>query len=165
MFKELLQEQASRLGTDFRVPHFSIQKDHLHLIVEAENGALTRGIRSFVIVFARRINRLLHRRGNVWGDRYHRRDLTSPRQIKNALGYVLNNDLKHGHRQASVPTLEVSSIDVFSSAFLLDGWCTRTMKVRYAVPWTENMRPRTWGLREGWKVHGLLDPRRKPGAR
>jgi len=31
----------------------------------------------------------------VWGDRYHRRDLGSPREVRNALVYVNNNHLKH----------------------------------------------------------------------
>src|SRR5512138_3358980 len=36
MLKNLLHAQPKRLGSAFRVPHFSIQSDHLHLIVEAE---------------------------------------------------------------------------------------------------------------------------------
>src|SRR5690349_10500547 len=38
--KELLLAQQHRVGTAFRVPHFSIQTNHLHLIVEAEQGSL-----------------------------------------------------------------------------------------------------------------------------
>ena len=65
----------------FRVTHDSIQSDHLHILVEAEGKtALSNGMRSLAVRIAMRVNsRVLgRRRGHVWGDRYHRRDLTSP---------------------------------------------------------------------------------------
>jgi len=41
----------------FRIVQYSVQADHVHLIVEAENDAvLTNGMRSFAIRFARRVN-------------------------------------------------------------------------------------------------------------
>ncbi|HEY8073582.1 MAG TPA: hypothetical protein VIF62_05725, partial [Labilithrix sp.] len=54
----------------FRVVHWSIQSDHVHLIVEAEDRAtLEWGVRSLVIRMARRLNGLLDRRGRVGGNR------------------------------------------------------------------------------------------------
>jgi REP element-mobilizing transposase RayT len=56
----------------FRVIHFSIQPDHLHLVVEATSKqALTRGMQGLASRLARRINRTLRRRGCVFRERYH----------------------------------------------------------------------------------------------
>jgi REP element-mobilizing transposase RayT len=149
LVKNLLAAQERRVRGTFRIPHFSIQNDHLHLIAESDDGSVTSGVRGFIISFARQLNRLLGRDGRVWGDRYHRSDLTNPRQTRNALAYVLNNDLKHGVRAAD-PLPGIAMIDIFSSGPLFEGWCTKTISVRYAVPWAD-MRPRTWMLAEGWR--------------
>ena len=81
----------------FRIIQFSVQDDHVHLIVEAEDrSVLSRGIQGVAIRVARAVNRVLGRRGAVWGDRYHARALTSPRVVRNAIVYVLMNFKKHG---------------------------------------------------------------------
>jgi REP element-mobilizing transposase RayT len=73
----------------FRVIQFSAQNDHLHLIVEADDGrALSNGVRGLAIRLARTVNRVLDRRGQVWADRYHARALTTPREVRNALVYA-----------------------------------------------------------------------------
>jgi putative transposase len=80
----------------FRVVQFSVQTDHVHLIVEAdERVPLSRGVQGLAVRLARAINRAARRRGKVWGDRFHARALTSPRQVRTALGYVLLNFCKH----------------------------------------------------------------------
>src|SRR5213083_836153 len=80
----------------FRVLQFSVQDDHVHLIVEADDTrALRRGLRGLAIRVARAVNRALGRRGAVWGDRYHARALTSPRAVRHAIVYVLRNRWKH----------------------------------------------------------------------
>jgi hypothetical protein len=54
----------------FRVLHFSVQADHLHLLVEAdEPTGFERGVRGLVIRVAKAVNRALGRRGRIWGDR------------------------------------------------------------------------------------------------
>ena len=74
-----------------------MQDDHLHLIVEADdNDALARGMKSFSVRANRLFNAAAGRgRGRVWADRYHRRDLTNARQVRNALVYCLCNYKKH----------------------------------------------------------------------
>jgi REP element-mobilizing transposase RayT len=68
-----------------------VQDNHVHMIVEADdNAALARGMKSFTV----RANRLFNAahcrgRGRVWADRYDRRDLESPSQVRNALVYCL----------------------------------------------------------------------------
>jgi REP element-mobilizing transposase RayT len=87
---------ATRARADFRVLHFSVQADHLHLIVEADSAAeLSRGMQGLAVRVTRAVNRLVFRRGKLWSDRFFARDLTSPRAVRNAIGYVLNNFRKH----------------------------------------------------------------------
>jgi putative transposase len=85
-----------------RVVHVSVQRDHVHLLVEAENKqALARGMQGFQISAARHINTLLgdrcrRRRGKVFAERYHLEVITTPTRARNALGYVMNNWRHHG---------------------------------------------------------------------
>ncbi len=83
-------------STVFRVIHYSVQVDHVHLIVEADDReALLRGASGLAIRVAKAVNRALGRKGRVWGDRYHAHELRSPRETRNAICYVLNNHAKH----------------------------------------------------------------------
>jgi len=64
--------RVSRAG--FRLLHFSVQRDHVHLLVEADGSiALRRGLQGLAIRVAKAINRTLGRRGKVFADRYHAR--------------------------------------------------------------------------------------------
>jgi REP element-mobilizing transposase RayT len=83
----------------FRIVHFSVQYDHVHLIVEAANKrALSAGMRSLAIRVARHVNRLLMRNGRFWADRWHGRALASPSDVRNTAVYVLANFRKHTRR-------------------------------------------------------------------
>ncbi len=89
-------EEACERGY-FRVVHYSIQRDHAHLIVEAKGReALGRGMRSIGARFARAVNRVFERSGPVLEDRYHMRALRTPREVRAALRYVLLNARRHG---------------------------------------------------------------------
>ena len=99
----------------FQVVHHSIQSNHLHLIVEARDRAsVTAGMRGLLVRIARALNRLWKRSGAVFADRFHERELRSPRQVRNALVYVLQNLRKHG--------IHLAGPDPLSSAAELDGW-------------------------------------------
>ena len=141
---------------DFRIVEFSVQTNHLHLVVEAEsNEALTRGMKSFAV----RANRLFNavtgrRRGKVWAGRYHRTDLKTPRQVRNALVYCINNGRKHG-----VVTGTKLVIDACSSAPWFTGW-TMTRTVREGPRPTE--LPRTALLGRLWQKHGRIHPTEAP---
>jgi REP element-mobilizing transposase RayT len=133
---------ASRDG--FRVVHFSVQRDHVHLLVEADAPArFTRGLQGLAIRIAKRINRVLGRRGRVWADRYHARMLRTPREMRNALVYVLNNWRKH------VPGAR--GLDARSSATWFDGWIDRLGTPR--VP-SSIAAARTWLACVGWRRAG-----------
>jgi putative transposase len=102
--------EATRSRDDFRITQFSVQGDHLHLLVEADSKqALSRGMQGLSIRIARRVNRLLSRTGKLWADRFFSRALTSPRSVRNAIAYVLNNFRKHRAAGAA-------QIDPYSSA-------------------------------------------------
>jgi putative transposase len=80
----------------FRLNHFSVQGDHLHLIVEAaDSAALAKGMQGLQVRIARGLNRMMGRTGRVFADRYHARILRTPTEVKRALYYVLANYQKH----------------------------------------------------------------------
>jgi REP element-mobilizing transposase RayT len=77
-------------GNDFRVIHISIQKNHLHLIVEAANkDALTRGMQRLAIRAARALNAGFNREGKVFAFRYSAKQIKTASYARNALSYVL----------------------------------------------------------------------------
>jgi len=150
---------------DFRVVHVSIQATHVHLIVEAnDERALSRGVRAFEISFARRINRASRRRGRVFRDRYHAQQLTTPRQVRNAFAYVLNNWRKHREDKA-----RGWKLDPFSSSIAFDGWRGHEHIAGFRPPPGYQALPvkyaTLWLLTKGWRRYGLIDPRERPGPR
>ena len=98
-----IADANTRHGQQFRIVHFSVQADHIHLIVEARTRqALSRGLLGFASSAARRVNRLLFRRGSFFSGRWHEHALVTPRSVRHAIVYVLANCKKHGHRQVSL---------------------------------------------------------------
>jgi len=139
----------------FRLTHFAILNDHLHMLVEAgDRSQLIRGLQGLAIRIARALNKHWGRRGKVFADRYHDRVLKTPREVRNALVYVLANGKKHAAqgREVQVP----GAIDTFTSAPWFDGF-RESVRVRgiegLARPVTA---ARTWLLTLGWRRHGLL---------
>lgn len=152
-------ERAVRLTqrADFRIVEFSVQSNHLHLIVEAEsNDALTRGMKSFTVRANRRLNGAIGRkRGRVWSGRYHREDLTSPRQVRNALVYCLANFRKHTPHDVGA-----RNIDYCSSARWFTGWNERRASDEGPRPTAVAKVPLLAYL---WHTkHGRIDPREAP---
>lgn len=139
----------------FRLIHYAVLNDHLHFVVEASGrAALSRGVQGLLVRIARTLNRLWSRRGRVFADRYHDHILRSPREVRNAIRYVLGNGKKHANdgRMVTVP----QAIDTFTSAPWFSGFRERiTIRGIEAVP-----RPvavaHTWLLTIGWRRHGLL---------
>jgi len=114
---------------DFRIVHVSVQRTHLHMLVEAEDRrALWRGMQSFQISAAKHLNAMIskgrpgpRRRGTVFPDRYHAAIIDSPRQARHALAYVLNNWRKHAEDQRD-PRIKDWNHDWFSSAWSFPDW-------------------------------------------
>jgi REP element-mobilizing transposase RayT len=143
------RRQAVARRAVFRVVEFTIQRDHLHLLVEADDeAALSHGMQGVTASLARRINRLLGRQGAVFADRYHARALPTPTEVRRAIAYVLNNHRKHEGAPAN-------SVDPLSSARWFPRWRDRlpAAKGSAPVPHTE-----TWLMKWGWleRAGGLL---------
>jgi len=147
----------------FRLTHFSIQRDHIHMLVEADDAqALGRGMKSISARVARAVNRVFRRAGAALHGRYHVRALQTPREVRNALAYVLLNARKHWkQRHGAAPPVR---IDEASSGIWFDGWARRTWPPSSPDP-TPVAAPRSWLLRIGWRRHGLIDPSGVPGHR
>jgi REP element-mobilizing transposase RayT len=147
----------------FRLCHFSIQRRHVHLIVEADSKlALSSGMRGFNIRLGRRLNRRLGRSGPVVADRYHTVKVKTPRHARSTLVYVLQNGRRHGERIDP----HFGGIDPFSSAWYFDGWsrddwraCVEPADGPPCVAESES-----WLLRTGWRRYGLVDPEETPPA-
>jgi len=136
----------------FRVLQYSVQHDHLHLLVEAEEPTgFERGVRGLAIRVAKAVNRLSGRRGRVWADRYHARSLRTPREVRNALVYVLSNWRKH------VPGAR--SFDPRSSAAWFGGWSNPPVRPAGTPPVAKAC---TWLAAVGWRRRGLIDVDERP---
>jgi putative transposase len=127
---------------DFRVVAFSVQSNHVHLIVEADNArALSRGMQGLASGLARLVNACVGRGGKLWRDRYHARELTNPTMTRHAMRYVLQNNAHHGGQPG---------IDPLSSAT----WCAHWIEVAPATTGSPVAPPQTWLLRYGWHELG-----------
>jgi putative transposase len=160
MLRGILERQLKRRYRDeFQVVHFSIQSNHLHLIVESNDArAMRSGVSGLVIAFAKRLNALLGRvTGKIWDDRYHSRDLTSPSEVRRALVYVLQNVRKHGFDEPG------AWVDPLSTARRFDGWIAPIGEGTDPNPFPPRA-PRTWLLGEGWSTRGggALSPTERP---
>ncbi len=163
-----MRELNEKENGAFRIVHISIQRDHVHLIVEADNKlALSRGMQSFQISAAKHLNRAFsvkaglaeRRRGSVFPDRFHQEIITSRKQARNTLAYVLNNWRKHREDRGELQ--RTWNVDPFSTGALFGGW-----KALEGQPVMWRLRagydplvvylPKSWLLYEGWRMYGLL---------
>ena len=147
-----------RARADFRLVHYSLQTTHAHLLVEATDAdALARGMMAVGARIARAVNRIFGRTGPVLAERFHVRPLRTPREVRNALAYVLLNARRHARRLRGR-----ALTDPASSGRWFDGWRSMPVCDARSVP-IPVARPRTWLLMMGWKRHGLIDPGEVPG--
>ena len=152
-------KRAGRLeGGVFRLVHYSVQGDHLHLVCEAKDRtSLSRGVQGLSIRIARGLNRLWERQGKVFADRYHDRILRTPREVRNVLRYVFNNARRHYRR------LRADRPDAFTSGAWFDGWRDYVYD-GFLGPEPPIARARTWLLTKGWRRHGRLRLLEEPAS-
>jgi REP element-mobilizing transposase RayT len=152
----------------FRLVHYSLQGNHAHLIVEAhDRETLGRGMMAIGARVARAVNRVARRQGPVLADRYHVRLLPTPKEVRNALRYVLLNARRHAATARAALT-RPTRLDPASSARWFDGWKRARPASKAMTRATPAERPavaraRTWLLTVGWRRCGLLDPADVPG--
>lgn len=159
--ERILPTLAAANERGLSLAHYSVQRDHLHLVVEPKDRRrLAKAVQGLAVRIARALNRMMQRTGKVFADRYHDRVLATPRQVRNALLYVLNNARKHGVLAPG------ALLDACSSAAAFDGWrgahAERQRLARAHAP--PVVAPRTWLLAIGWqRAGGPLDPDHRPG--
>ena len=164
----------------FQVVHYTLISNHAHMLIEAKDElALSRGMNSLSVRLVRRLKKLWASagtpvEGRVLADRYHARILRTPREVRNALVYLLQNGRKHDAWRLARP-------DPYSSASSFDGWLLGASRselgnehgCRYRgrsvaesnpplPPWVA--RARTWLLAVGWRRHGLIRLTETPAA-
>ena len=135
-------------GEGFRLVHFSVQSNHIHLIAEADSKpALSRAMQKLGISLAKRLDRLWKNAGRIYKERYHQRILELPMQVRHALLYVIQNAKHHG-------SITGEPLDPFSSAEYFDGFAG----VEAKAPPTGLLASATaWLLTRGWRRRGLLE--------
>ncbi|HWO22569.1 MAG TPA: transposase [Kofleriaceae bacterium] len=158
---------------DFRIAHMTIQRDHIHLIVEADSKrALSKGVQGFSISAARQINKAItarggdRRTGKVIADRYHARPLTCPRAVRNTIAYILCNWRHHGEDRASFA--QTWKVDPYSSGATFFDWQElEDSPVLWPLPPTYHplivFRPRTWLLQSWHQFYPRISVREVPG--
>jgi len=105
---------------EFRLVHFSVQGNHLHLIVEAPDEVrLSRGLQGLGVRIARGLNRVMGRTGKVFADRYHEHVLRTGAEVANAVAYVVGNFARHLLRRGQ--RVRAGAIDPCSSAAATSG--------------------------------------------
>ena len=93
---------AARFG--FRLVHYAVMGNHVHLIVEApDRVALGRAMKGLGVRIARALNRVMGRSGAVVGDRYHAHILRTPSEVRRARVYLLTNARHHFGRAHADP--------------------------------------------------------------
>ena len=141
-----------------RVLHYSVQHGHVHLLVEAgHRRSLSRGMQGLSIRMGKALNRAHGgRKGAVFTDRYHAEQLRTPRQVRNAISYVLNNRRRH-LRKLGRPQPEPTWVDPYCSGEPM-GW---RFLATGPPPCVE---PKTWLASKGWKRHGFVRTDEVPGG-
>ena len=146
----------------FRLVHYSIQSDHVHMIVEAGSTRdLACGLKAIAARLARGVNRVFRRAGRVLADRCHVHVLRTPHEVRNAIAYVLLNAQRHlAKRGQALPG--VARMDPASSGRWFSGWRRRATPAHDPPAVAA---PRTWLLSIGWRRRGLIDIAEVPGVR
>ena len=156
-FEETLARGCDR--GEFRVVHYALLRDHAHLIVEAKDrGALGRGMKSLTRRMLGAMGSAFRWRGGLLADRYHMRVLKTPREVRNAIRYVLLNAARH----RGTPLQR--NIDPASSGRWFDGWKRGTTRAQPRSGARAVAGARTWLLAQGWRRAGLIDPSEVPGG-
>ncbi len=145
--------RAKSGGDAFRVVHFHIMWDHVHLIAEAESKeVLGRAMQGLNVRIARNCNRVLGRHGKFFAERYYVHALATPAQVRYALrGVLLDSDL---HALRAGARYLRHDCDKYSSAAWFEGWQDLRWQYEREGESPGIASPRTWLLRQGWKRAG-----------
>ena len=128
--------RASRAGSGIRVVQFSIQDDHLHLMLEGTDAQdLSRQAQKLFSRIALAVNAVALRRGSLFRDRHHRHELKTPTEVRRALVYILFNSRKHAGREGLLSRAGHATFDPLTSAPWFEGWAPRAGPSPTAAPY------------------------------
>ncbi|MCP3919863.1 MAG: hypothetical protein GY711_30385, partial [bacterium] len=135
-----------------RIPHFSVQSNHLHLIVEAKDRrSLSQGVKALLRRIVAGLNRLWNRTGGMFIDRYYDHVLRTATEVRRAIAYVLFNAQRHRAWPRAI-------LDPFSSAPAFDGWSSPPRIEDTDSAPVPVVPADTWLGAEGWLRAGPLSP-------
>ena len=162
LYKAIVGQVAEAVRRGIRIIDYSVQNDHLHLIVEADSRQrLARGMQLLFSRIAMAVNAVAQRSGRLFRDRHHRRALTTPTEVRRAMVYVLFNTRKHDATRIETMIQELSWLDERSSVVWFDGWAegarpppSLVAAVRARAGPCPLTKPRTWLAAVGWKRGG-----------
>jgi REP element-mobilizing transposase RayT len=141
---EKIIKNASAKG--LRITQFAIERNHLHLIAEADsNGALKKGMQSLIASLKWALREIFNYRGRILRGRFHALICKTPTEVRNALRYVLFNHAKHCEMNPFID--DYSSAADFADVSALAA-NIRPKSGRWKIRLEE---PRSWLQRIGWK--------------
>lgn len=166
VYAVVLAEIAASKHRGVHVVEYSIQHDHLHLMVEGnDRDHLSKQMCRLFSRIAMAVNRLVRRSGPLFRDRHHRRALETPTEVRNALVYILFNVRKHARAEAGDAAR--SFLDGCSSAPWFRAWAPEARPPPDVLAQTRaysrediTSRPRTWLAAVGWQNGGRRGPLR-----
>lgn len=108
VIRDALNAAAARFR--MTISEFSVQSNHLHLVIEAiEQRHMSRGMQGLGVRLARGLNRVFSRSGKLLLDRFHAHVLRNRIEALNAVRYVRTNHLHHrGVTERTVRTAAAS---------------------------------------------------------
>ena len=95
MFLSILKSAKKRFS--FKLLHFCIMSNHIHLLLEPTNGTNLSKLMQWVLsVFAIRFNKIFGQKGHVWYDRFKSTIIRSFLHFTQTYQYISNNPVKAG---------------------------------------------------------------------
>ncbi len=140
-----LEKSIANSRRYFHILHYSLQWNHIHLIIEAaDNKALFSGMRSFTNTFVKVMGK-----GSIQKERYHLHPLKSMKETKNAFRYVIFNEVHHSKKTSM-------RADLFSSLHQLNiREMSRQFRVEIKACKPEKIiqldQPASWLAKQGLK--------------
>ena len=158
----IMREIAFAKSKGVRVIEHSIQENHLHLMIEGKSAEdLSAQMRKLFSRIATAVNRIAERHGSLFRDRHHRHALKSPREVRNAIVYILFNARKHRTGHAAEDQAFFDAPDPLSSAPWFHDWAEDArpppdaiLATRRGLTESPLARATTWLATVGWKRGG-----------
>jgi REP element-mobilizing transposase RayT len=97
IFQKISRAITKARNKGIRLVHFTIQRDHVHMLIEAENkNQLGKAMQALGISFSKSLKSLTKTKLKIFKDRYHVHILKTLKEVRNAKSYILGNAIKHG---------------------------------------------------------------------